>query len=277
MAVRSFNGTSSDYLVLDNGAATANPTASTQVLLLNFAGATEDVSDPFAITSSTGEAGLIHGIRIWWGHMIQFFCKVGGSNSNSNCVTTPALGAWILLAATKPSGSGAPTGHWKNISSGTWSHAAGDTVTADSIAPTNFQIGRHSGNYFNGLVAAAAYYDYALSDTQVESLLTNLKTSDWFNVSGGGADPVAAWQLNQASTATSVTDLTGGGADQVTLSGTSVVTGSDPSGWTFDGAGVPPQKLRPDADTTTTGWSTAPLYSKINDQSDATLITATLS
>lgn len=33
----------------------------------------------------------------------------------------------------------------------------------------------------------------------------------------------------------------------------------------------------PDADITTTGWSTAPLFSKINDASDATVITATAS
>lgn len=31
----------------------------------------------------------------------------------------------------------------------------------------------------------------------------------------------------------------------------------------------------PDADVTTTGWSTAPLFSKVNDASDATVITAT--
>lgn len=41
---------------------------------------------------------------------------------------------------------------------------------------------------------------------------------------------------------------------------------------------IPPlQQLRPDADVVTTGWATAPLYSKINDESDATVITATAS
>lgn len=33
--------------------------------------------------------------------------------------------------------------------------------------------------------------------------------------------------------------------------------------------------ILPDADVTTTGWSTAPLFSKVNDASDATVITAT--
>lgn len=34
-------------------------------------------------------------------------------------------------------------------------------------------------------------------------------------------------------------------------------------------------QIRPDADTETTGWTTTPLYSKINDSSDATVIQAT--
>lgn len=33
----------------------------------------------------------------------------------------------------------------------------------------------------------------------------------------------------------------------------------------------------PDADITTTGWSTAPLFSKVNDNSDSTVIQATAS
>jgi hypothetical protein len=39
----------------------------------------------------------------------------------------------------------------------------------------------------------------------------------------------------------------------------------------------PPQEIRPDADVTTTGWTTTPLFSKINDESDASVITATAS
>ena len=37
------------------------------------------------------------------------------------------------------------------------------------------------------------------------------------------------------------------------------------------------QTLLPDADTATGGWTTAPLFSKVNDSSDATFITATAS
>jgi hypothetical protein len=52
----------------------------------------------------------------------------------------------------------------------------------------------------------------ALTNTQVDALSTNLKTSDWWNSTGGR--PKSLWELNQASTATALTDLSGAGADQ---------------------------------------------------------------
>lgn len=59
--------------------------------------------------------------------------------------------------------------------------------------------------------------------------------------------------------------------------------GSDDGGSIVDDFGggtvssVTLDTVLPDADVTTTGWSTAPLFSKINDDSDATVITATAS
>jgi hypothetical protein len=40
--------------------------------------------------------------------------------------------------------------------------------------------------------------------------------------------------------------------------------------------GVSGQTLRPDADLDTTGWTTAPLFSKLNDSSDSTVVTSTI-
>lgn len=40
---------------------------------------------------------------------------------------------------------------------------------------------------------------------------------------------------------------------------------------------LPLDKILPDADIVTTGWTTTPLYSKVNDSSDATVIQATAS
>lgn len=52
-------------------------------------------------------------------------------------------------------------------------------------------------------------------------------------------------------------------------------TAASTSDWL--GAPASGQVILPDADIATTGWSTAPLYSKINDSSDSTVITATAS
>jgi len=55
-------------------------------------------------------------------------------------------------------------------------------------------------------------------------------------------------------------------------------TGAPMDNWSGGDLGGPPQTLRPDADIVTTGWATAPLFSKINETSaDGTVITATAS
>jgi hypothetical protein len=82
----------------------------------------------------------------------------------------------------------------------------------------------------------------ALTDLQIEALATNLKTSDWAN---HAVTPLARWKLNQASTGTAVEDLIGS-ADQLALTGTDLVVGDDPPGWTFDGTGgAAPSTARP--------------------------------
>lgn len=79
---------------------------------------------------------------------------------------------------------------------------------------------------------------------------------------------------------------TGGVAGRCEFGGTSVAV-SDGYVWWADEfaisstgaigpAGAVAQTVRPDADVLTTGWSTAPLFSKLNDQSDASVVTATL-
>ena len=70
-----------------------------------------------------------------------------------------------------------------------------------------------------------------------------------------------------------------------------VASGGDTVGWDWSSAAdnsmvavgfqapvIPPQKVYPDADVTTTGWSTAPLWSKVEEVSaDGTVIVGTFS
>lgn len=98
-------------------------------------------------------------------------------------------------------------------------------------------LGARSGpsDFWKGSLGAGAVWNVALTDAQVSELWANLRTSDWWTCSAG--QPRGLWELNQASTATAVTDLSGNGADQTALVGTSVLAGQDPPGWTFDGRG----------------------------------------
>lgn len=274
MAVRDFSG-SSDLLTLSIGAASGLPaSAFTMVLLANRQSTAHDPVFGVETSTTTLNLGMLFADTgtLYFANNTNNYGAGNLSTTNTN---------WLLYVITHPSGTGVTRGHAKNITTGAaWSHANGDSSAATSGTADRIKIGGYDRGPTPGRadvrVAVAALYSYAMTDAQVESLATNLRTSDLFNVSSSGADPVAAWELNQAATTTSVTDLTGGGADQSALTGTTVVTTDDPPGWTFDGVGATTQTVRPDGDLATTGWAVAPLYSKVNDSSDATVITATL-
>jgi hypothetical protein len=90
-----------------------------------------------------------------------------------------------------------------------------------------------------------------------------------------GVDFTPATLAGQSSTQVQYLEL-GSFANTNKVRYSHVMWGSAAS--TTDWLGEPTgQILLPDADVVTTGWATAPLFSKINDSSDATVITATAS
>lgn len=99
------------------------------------------------------------------------------------------------------------------------------------------------------------------------------EASAWFMPSGGVWTQTATWSDSNAGrrtalgrTALELTDISGGGPGALTIDAVYVEEYVPPVG----------QKVRPDADTTTTGWTSTPLFSKINEASpDGTVITAT--
>jgi len=64
------------------------------------------------------------------------------------------------------------------------------------------------------------------------------------------------------------------GSPGIGVSGNSTITSWSVDTWE---GGSPGQTLLPDADVAAGGWTTSPLFSKVNDSSDATIITATAS
>jgi hypothetical protein len=148
-------------------------------------------------------------------HRLQLVCDTG-SSALSQTVAPATANNWYIVAVTLSASGSTPRFHLKNITtSSAWQHEDGDaTVNATGTPVTRGRLGNDAANAnpFYGDIHAVAVWHVALSDSQVEQLAT-----------GVVGLPRGVWQLDQASTGTAVTDLTGGGANQASLSGTSVV------------------------------------------------------
>lgn len=136
--------------------------------------------------------------------------------------------SWRWYVMTKASGSALPRIHVWDLS-GAWSHTDNSANTADGTGPIDtLLLGTAGGgaNGWRGSIAVAAAFASQMNDAAVEAAFT-LSAAATFNASPG-------WmvRLNQASTATSVPDDTGGGGGQSAISGTSV-DADDPPGYSY--------------------------------------------
>lgn len=140
---------------------------------------------------------------------------------------------WCWLVGTKGSGSVPPRWHVLNITAGTaWSHSNGPANVNDIGGTTDTiiiggQLGGGASTTWRGQIAACAVWNSVLSDLAVEAACT-LSALDLKN-----ASPKWGVLLNQSSVATPVTDFTGGGGDQTSISGTAV-DASEPPGWSYN-------------------------------------------
>lgn len=135
--------------------------------------------------------------------------------------------SWRWYVMTKAAGSAIPRFHVWDLS-GAWSHTDNSANVGDGTGPIDtLYIGAGSGSTnWRGSIAVVATWASALSDGAIESACT-LAASATFSASPG-------WmvRLNQASTATSITDDTGNGGNQSAISGTSV-DADDPPGFNY--------------------------------------------
>lgn len=136
------------------------------------------------------------------------------------------IGGWALLAFTKAAGNATVRSHTYVYSSATWAHTDLAAVNVRSAVDT-FAVGSFDGGqWLNGRLAAMGMWaGTALSDAQLETLTGRLKA--WVDLA-----PSSLWAFNQASVATAVTDLTGGGANQTAITGTTV-SSDEPAGWSY--------------------------------------------
>ena len=196
---------------------------------------------------------------IWW------FISSGNYTTSSNAIVADR---WSIVGITY-SGSGTTFRFHIYDETQGWLHENG--AATGSPAPwsslTNVLFGEvgSTGNFdYSGNILIAGFADSQFSDGTMETL----------------SDGYAAWiaaSFDEGLRFTATTGLstfTGGSMAQNGGAGKTVDTGDVPSWW--DDTLFSLVEVDPDADTTTTGWTTTPLFSKINDDSDSTFITATL-
>lgn len=137
--------------------------------------------------------------------------------------------SWRWYVMSKASGGASiPRIHVWDLS-GAWTHTDNTAGVADGTGPidTIYVGGNGSGtNGWRGSIACVATWSSALSDAAIEAAMT-LRAADVF-----GATPGWMIRLNQSSTATSVTDDTGGGGNQSAITGTSI-DADDPPGFSY--------------------------------------------
>jgi len=146
---------------------------------------------------------------------------------------------WCLIAMTKDTGDVVCRGHKYVYDTGVWTHTnSGNTVddSAAPISPINHVTlgGYGGGDIYSGHMLIAAMWNRVLSDSELEGMTGSLV--QWVQTY-----PKGLWVLNQASISTPVEDTTGNGANQVSLTGTTISAVADPP---FSILGVPSLKRK---------------------------------
>ena len=228
MAVRAFSGANNVGIDVAPGALANHDGGPTTLLF---------IVKPTAVSNQ----GLINaresGSRKWsmnnFSDGLIYYENVGAGFCSSNTVGWNATDGWRLLGVTKANGSAVARWHGYKFSIGaaSWVHV---NTSSGSVGDASLSTGidaiglgyLDNDEVLNGRLAVAGAWKSVLTDLDIEGLTASL--ADWVDLS-----PDALWPFNQASTSDPVLDITGGGADQVAINGTSVVTGDDPPGFDF--------------------------------------------
>jgi hypothetical protein len=214
---RRFNGTS-DKITLSLGTAINTMTFGTIAVLCRR---TDNINwnGPFATNSPGPFAEVYIDVAPSGALPLANALFVSYASSEASTIAMSSTEDWCWIAVSKATGNVAPRFHKQVKSTGTWTHAAGASM-ANGTSPSggNLTIGAVATDWFKGDIAAVAVWTTALSDATLEGL-----GATWTAVLA--ASPQAAWLLNQASTATSLTDAVGT-ANQTAISGTTVQSGT---------------------------------------------------
>ena len=173
------------------------------------------------------------------GNNITFDANVGGGFGATTTITCVNADGWVLLVASRASGATGNARFYKyqysnatpTFETVTGFTSAGSAPGASSTVEVGGRWGSTGTDWFGGDIACAAVWNRQLSDVEMANLAHTLQA---WHASG----PAALWLLDQGATTQKVIDLTGGGANESSLTGTSVSSNSAPFAYS-DGIWLP--------------------------------------
>lgn len=140
-----------------------------------------------------------------------------------------------FVVTSKGAGTVAPVYSRYVKSTTTWTHQTAADTVPDQIAATMLEIAAYqaTGDFFDGWIAVAAWWEGAMSQTDKEALVSNWRTSDLWNSAHG--QPKFLVELNVAGAGAS--DLVGN-ASSLSATGTTLDAAETLSSWNFNGTGA---------------------------------------
>lgn len=232
MAVRELDGVDDEIEFSTGNASTL--TYGTYALLV----ARQSTGSTHTIIAPHTTAGTGAGLRTEWTEFNDITLRdSGGALSTIGGHGTAST--WRLLVWRKATGSATPRLSVYNYDTASWTHANGNASIGDGTSPTasgsiRLGTGQFGGRGHFRIAAAAAWSNEvhwtadAAGDAAIAAAGLETAYQSWIDEA-----PSAAWKFDQAATTTAIVDDTGGGADESSLTGTTVVTGDDPSGFSF--------------------------------------------
>ena len=210
-----------DYIDLGTSS-TLNPTSALTISAWVYINGAGTGSLPTIYSSSKNSAGSMGGIALAYAsNKIRFYLDETGSSSwvfaESN--STMNTSQWYHLAGTW---NGSTVTLYVN---GTAQTTTGSATTIGYNTDFPATIGRYTSNYFQGLIDEVAFFNSALSASDITTMYNSGVPTDITSLS-----PVGWWRMgdNDSGTGTTITDQ-GSGSNDGTLTNSPTFSSSVPS------------------------------------------------
>ena len=218
---RTFNGSSANWVGAIGGC-NLTPPWTILGICSHLADGRYDTLLSINTADSAGNARITLGID---GSSDQLELDVDG-NSNYSTITLKTAEGYALIGVSKATGVVAPRFHKYVYGTNVWSHVASGSTIGNNTAPGASGVvlfGKiyASAQFFGGDILLGALFNRVLTDAEMESLPFSFATLQ-------ASAPVGLWLWDQSLTSQKVLDWTGNGANETTLTGTTIASVSVP-------------------------------------------------